>query len=59
MQDNSPFSYPPRIVRAVLVAGVYALLGAITGLMLGLFLPFRHILLVAGIGVSATVGFLN
>jgi uncharacterized membrane protein len=42
----------------MLTAGAFAVPGAMVGLMLALFLPFRFILMAAGIVVGAVAGYL-
>ena len=58
MHNDSPLRNPPRVVRAMLAAGAFAVPGAMVGLMLALFLPFRFILMAAGIVVGALAGYL-
>jgi len=58
MHNDSFFRNPPRVVRSILVAGVYAVPGAVTGLMLALLLPCRFVLVAAGIVAGAVTGLL-
>lgn len=58
MPDDSQFRNPPKLVRALLVAGVFAIPGATAGLMLGLFLSSATTCLALGTLVAAVAGYL-
>lgn len=50
------FRNPSRMLRAVLVAGTYSVPGAITGLVLGLVVPYPRTMFVAGLMAGVMAG---